>query len=85
MRSELIGKANVYNILAAVATAVAKARMELGLTYKRLNDPDNAIAAYETVEAGWTQWPTVQVELAELELQWLDIQAEIEKIREELG
>ena len=27
----------------------------------------------------------LQVELAELELQWLDIQAEIEKIREELG
>lgn len=42
------------------------ARMELGLTYKRLNDPDKAISAYETVEEGWTQWPTVQVELAEL-------------------
>ena len=27
----------------------------------------------------------LQVEMAELELQWLDIQAEIEKIREELG
>ena len=27
----------------------------------------------------------LQIEMAELELQWLDIQAEIEKIREELG
>ena len=27
----------------------------------------------------------LQVELAELELQWLDLQAEIEKIRAELG
>ena len=27
----------------------------------------------------------LQVELAELELQWLDLQAEIEKISEELG
>ena len=41
-------------------------RMELGLTYKRLQDTDSAIAAYETVEAGWDKWPTVQVELAEL-------------------
>ena len=41
-------------------------RMELGLTYKRLYDPAGAIAAYETVEAGWDKWPTVQVELAEL-------------------
>ncbi len=43
-------------------------RMELGLTYKRLEDSDNAIAAYETVEEGWDKWPTVQVELAELYL-----------------
>ncbi|HIG54867.1 MAG TPA: tetratricopeptide repeat protein [Candidatus Handelsmanbacteria bacterium] len=42
------------------------ARMELGLTYKRVNDTDGAIAAYESVEEGWEQWPTVQVELAEL-------------------
>ncbi len=41
-------------------------RMELGLTYKRLEDTDSAIAAYETVEEGWDKWPTVQVELAEL-------------------
>ena len=41
-------------------------RMELGLTYKRLQDTDSAIAAYETVEADWDKWPTVQVELAEL-------------------
>jgi archaellum component FlaC len=27
----------------------------------------------------------LQIELAELELQWLELQAEIEKIREELG
>ena len=39
-------------------------RMELGLTYKRLQDTDSAIAAYETVEADWDKWPTVQVELA---------------------
>jgi len=32
-----------------------------------------------------TREKELQVELAELELQWLDIQAEIEKIREELG
>jgi len=42
------------------------ARMELGLTYKRLNRADAAIASYEAVEADWEQWPTVQVELAEL-------------------
>ena len=42
------------------------ARMELGLTYKRLDEPESAIAAYEAVEEGWEQWPTVQVELAEL-------------------
>ena len=41
-------------------------RMELGLTYKRLQDQDSAIAAYEMVEADWDKWPTVQVELAEL-------------------
>lgn len=41
-------------------------RMELGLTYKRLQDTESAIAAYETVEEGWDKWPTVQVELAEL-------------------
>ncbi len=41
-------------------------RMELGLTYKRLEDSDRAIAAYETVEEDWDKWPTVQVELAEL-------------------
>ena len=41
-------------------------RMELGLTYKHLQDTDSAIAAYETVEEGWDKWPTVQVELAEL-------------------
>ena len=40
-------------------------RMELGLTYKRLQDQDSAIAAYEMVEADWDKWPTVQVELAE--------------------
>ncbi|NKB68674.1 MAG: tetratricopeptide repeat protein [Candidatus Latescibacteria bacterium] len=42
------------------------ARMELGLTYKLLRDPDQAIAAYETVEADWGQWSRVQVDLAEL-------------------
>ena len=41
-------------------------RMELGLTYKRLQDTDSAIAAYEMVEDDWDKWPTVQVELAEL-------------------
>ena len=42
------------------------AYMELGLTYKWLKDPDRAIAAYETVEDDWEQWPKVQVDLAEL-------------------
>lgn len=42
------------------------ARMELGLAYKRLQDTDRAIAAYELVEEDWDKWPTVQVELAEL-------------------
>ena len=42
------------------------ARMELGLTYKLLHEVDQAIAAYEAVEADWEQWSKVQVELAEL-------------------
>ena len=42
------------------------AQMELGLTYKRSKKPDSAIAAYEAIDEGWEQWPTVQVELAEL-------------------
>ena len=56
-------------------------RMELGLTYKRLQDQDSAIAAYETVEESWDKWPTVQVELAEL---YMDKQ-EYEKAREALS
>ena len=56
-------------------------RMELGLTYKRLQDTDRAIAAYETVEDDWDKWPTVQVELAEL---YMDKQ-EYEKARKALS
>ncbi len=56
-------------------------RMELGLTYKRLDDPASAIAAYERVEADWNKWPTVQVELAEL---YMDKQ-EYKKARQALA
>jgi tetratricopeptide (TPR) repeat protein len=43
-----------------------QARMELGLTYKRLGDIDAAIEAFEAVESDWSQWLSVQIELSDL-------------------
>lgn len=42
------------------------AHMELGLTYKAMKQPDKAIASYARVEEGWGNWPSVQVDMAEL-------------------
>ncbi|HJP29733.1 MAG TPA: tetratricopeptide repeat protein [Candidatus Latescibacteria bacterium] len=42
------------------------AQMELGLAHKVLKEPDLAIAAYLQVAEAWGQWPSVQVDLAEL-------------------
>jgi len=61
------------------------AYMELGLTYKWLKDPDKAIAAYETVAAGWEQWPKVQVDLAELYIGKKDYEQAREALRQALG
>lgn len=42
------------------------ANMELGLSYKAQGAVDDAIAAYQRVEDSWDNWPSVQVDLAEL-------------------
>lgn len=54
------------------------AHMELGLAYKKLGDLDAAIQSLEAVEAGWSQWGKVQIELVDLYLtQNKDKQAEV--------
>ena len=42
------------------------AHMELGVTYKRMGEVDSTIAQFLAIEKEWSQWPRVQLELAEL-------------------
>jgi tetratricopeptide (TPR) repeat protein len=42
------------------------AHMELGLSFKGAGEPDKAIVTYQLIDESWEQWPSVQVDLAEL-------------------
>ena len=61
------------------------AQMELGIAYKALKQPDSAIEAYLQVAEAWQQWPSVQVELAELYIGKKDYDAAVAALDRALG
>lgn len=67
------------------AELINTAYMELGLAHKGLNEPDEAIAAYQKVDQNWEQWPGVQVDLAELYINRRDYDAASEALEQALG
>jgi len=67
------------------AELIDTAHMELGLAYKGLNQPDEAIAAYQKVAHTWGQWPSVQVDLAELYIDRRDYGEASKALEQALG
>ncbi len=61
------------------------ANMELGITDKRMGNIQGAIAAFEAVEQGWSQWAKVQLELAELYARQQNYQRAEVVLRRSLG